>query len=69
MKEETPEEVHMLLRKDLQPQNYVTPQQIKSIFSQWTREKASAPVKPGSVSDDIMEGMTSFEIILFLIYS
>ena len=41
-KKKTPEEVHMLLRKDLQPQDYVTPQKIKSLFSRWTREKSSA---------------------------
>ena len=40
-KKKTPEEVHMLLRKDLQPQDYVTPQKIKSLFSRWTRQKSS----------------------------
>ena len=40
-KKKRPEEVHMLLRKDLQPQDYVTPQKIKSLFSRWTRQKSS----------------------------
>ena len=31
-KKKKPEEVQMLLRKDLQPQDYVTPEQIKSLF-------------------------------------
>ena len=56
-------EVHMLLRKDLQPQ------QIKSLLSCWTRGKASAPPKLSSASDDtyedVMEGM---KIILCSIY-
>ena len=59
----------MLLRKDLQPEDYVTPQQIKSLFSRWTREESSAPPKLSSVSDDtyedVMEGM---KIILCPIY-
>ena len=68
-KKKTPEEVHMLLRKALQPHDYVTPQHIKSLFSCWTTEKASSPPKPTNVSDndtseDVMEGM---EIILFLL--
>ena len=68
-KKETPEEVHMVLRKVLQPHDYVTPQQIKSLFSRWTREKASSPPKPTNVSDndtseDVIEGM---EIILSLL--
>ena len=45
----------MLLRKDLQPQDYVTLHQIKSLFSCWTREKSSAPPKLISVSDDTMK--------------
>ena len=44
----------MLLRKDLQPEDYVTPQQIK-LFSHWTREKSSTPPKLSSVSDDTYE--------------
>ena len=68
-KKKTPEEVHMLLRKVLQPHDYVTPQQIKSLFSSWTKEKASSPPKPTNVSDNdtseyVMEGM---EIILSLL--
>ena len=68
-KKKTPEEVHMLLRKDLQPQDYVTPWQIKSLYSCWTREKASIPPKLSSVSEDtyedVMEGVT---VILCSIY-
>ena len=66
---ETPEGVHMLWRKDLQPQDYVTPQQIKSLFSCWTRKKASAPPKIRAFKDntheDVMEGM---KMILWSIY-
>ena len=68
-KKKTPEEVHMLLRKDLQPEDYVTPQQIKSLFSRWTREKSSAPRKLSSVSDDTYEDvMEGIKIILCPIY-
>ena len=59
----------MLLRKDLQPEDHVKPQQIKSLFSCWTREKSLVPPKLSSVSDDtyehVMEGM---KIILCSIY-
>ena len=62
-KKKTKREVHMLLRKDLQPQ------QIKSLLSCWTRGKASAPPKLSSASDDtyedVMEGM---KIILCSVY-
>ena len=68
-KKKTPEEVYKLLRKVLQPHGYVTPQQIKSLFSGWTREKASSPPKLTNASDndtseDVMEGM---EIIVSLL--
>ena len=59
----------MLLRKDLQLEDYVTPKQIKSLFSHWTREKSSAPPKLSSVSDDTYEDvMESMKIILCSIY-
>ena len=33
----SPEEVHLMLRKDLLPDDYVTPQQIRSLFSRWSK--------------------------------
>ena len=59
----------MLLRKDLHPLDYVTSQQIKSLFSHWTREKSSAPPKLSSVSDDTYNDvMECMKMILCLIY-
>ena len=59
----------MLLRKDMQPQDYVTPQQINSLFSCWTREKPSAPQQLSSVSDDTYEDVVKgMKIILCSIY-
>ena len=56
-------------KKDLQPQVYVTPQQIKSLFLPWTRKKASAPPKLSSVSVDTYEDvMSGMKIILCSIY-
>ena len=55
----------MLSGKELQPQDNVSPQQIKLLFSQWTKEKTSAPPKPSSVRDDTNEDvMECMEIIL-----
>lgn len=35
----SPEEVHLLMRNDLTPSEYVTSQQIRSLFSRWSRQK------------------------------
>ena len=37
-KKKPPDKIHMLLRKKLQPKDYVTSEQIKSLFSCWTKE-------------------------------
>ena len=37
-KQKRPEGVHMVLGKELELQDYLTPQQIKSLFSRWTRD-------------------------------
>ena len=41
----SPEQVHLLLRKDLTPQEYVTSQQIRSLFSRWSTLKRQGKLK------------------------
>ena len=36
-KKMSPDEVHLLLRRDLPPNEYVKPQQIRSLFSRWSK--------------------------------
>ena len=44
-RKKSPEEVHLLLRKDLSPQDYVTPQQIRSLFSRWSKQYREGTLK------------------------
>ena len=45
-KKKSPDEVHLLLRKDLSPQEYVTSQQIRSLFSRWSKQYREGTLIP-----------------------
>ena len=58
-KKKNPEEVEKLLRKDLIPNEYVTVQQIRSLFSRWAKEhkngKLTEPREADTSDNDVEE--------------
>ena len=50
-KKKSPEEVHQLLRKHLSTDEYVTPQQIRSLYSRWSKQyREGTLIKPTATS-------------------
>ena len=70
----SPEQVHLLIRKELQVSEYVTTQQIRSLFSRWSRLKKdnrlNEPIDIGSTNaDNEEEEETADQSNNFYIYS
>ena len=55
-KKKTPDKVHMLLRNKFQPKDYVTSQQIKSLFSCWTKEFKNGKSLVSEATDTPLNG-------------
>ena len=70
----SPEQVHLLIRKELQVSEYVTTQQIRLLFSDWSRLKKdnrlNEPIDVGSTNaDNEEEEETADQGNNFYIYS
>ena len=53
----SPEQVHLLPRKDLKPDKYVTSQQIRSLFSNWSAQKRLRNLKAPEDYANIVHSM------------
>ena len=54
-KKMSPEEVHLLLRRELSSNEYVKPQQIRSLFSRWSKLLRAGKLTPPSEENDPIE--------------
>ena len=69
----SPEQVHHLIRKELQVSECVTTQQIRSLFSRWSRlkkdKRLNEPIDVGSTNADNEEEEAADQGNNFYIYS
>ena len=60
-KKMSPEEAHQSMRKVVQPEEYVTAQQIRSLFSRWSRQQKEGKLVAPSEDDDHLENDDSLD--------